>query len=194
MTAPTFGMSSPRAATSVATNRPVVPFLNFSRASIRAVCERSPCSAPTLYPCRRSIISTRDASFLYNAKTRIRASEAPVWVVFLWASERRWESSRLLKCIQYRKGRELEGDAYSFDRTSSKTSTICSTRLLAVKSSLPTVTRTGSCWKVLARRRTASGHVALTDIGDEYLSITHIRCCSTHTSWFGARSPAWYSR
>lgn len=52
--------------------------------------------------------------------------------------------------------------AYSFDRASSKTSRICSTRLLAVRSSLPTVTLTGFRWNVLAKRRTASGHVALT--------------------------------
>ena len=38
----------------------------------------------------------------------------------------------------------------------------CATRLLAVKSSLPTVIRTGSCKKEAAKRRTASGHVALT--------------------------------
>ena len=41
---------------------------------------------------------------------------------------------------------------------------LCSTRLLAVRSSLPTVTCTGFFWNVLANRRTASGHVALTDL------------------------------
>ncbi len=40
--------------------------------------------------------------------------------------------------------------------------TPCATRLLAVKSSLPTVIRTGSRKKEVAKRRTASGHVALT--------------------------------
>lgn len=60
-------------------------------------------------------------------------------------------------------------NAYSFDRESSKTSTDCSTRLLAVRSSLPTVTRTGFIWNVDASLRTASGHVALTarvDVSD----------------------------
>ena len=51
---------------------------------------------------------------------------------------------------------------HSFCRDSSNTSMLCSTRLLAVRSSLPTVTRTGFFWNVLANRRTASGHVALT--------------------------------
>lgn len=50
---------------------------------------------------------------------------------------------------------------YSFSLELSKTSTTWSTRLFAVKSSLPTVTRTGSRWNDDARRRTASGHVAL---------------------------------
>lgn len=57
-------------------------------------------------------------------------------------------------------------DTYSLDRESSKTSTLCSTRLLAVRSSLPTVTRTGSLWNVEASLRTASGHVALTARAD----------------------------
>jgi len=51
---------------------------------------------------------------------------------------------------------------HSFDRSSSNTSTLCSTRLFAVRSSLPTVTLIGLRWNVLASRRTASGHVALT--------------------------------
>jgi hypothetical protein len=72
------------------------------------------------------------------------------------------------------------GYTYSFSRSSSNTSisggsqwaatshaectgdTPCATRLLAVKSSLPTVIRIGSCKKEVAKRRTASGHVALT--------------------------------
>lgn len=74
-------------------------------------------------------------------------------------------------------------ETYSFDRGSSKTSIAigahqfnpskpryfkpCSTRLFAVKSSLPTVTRTGSRWNVLASCLTESGQVALTDIVHE---------------------------
>ena len=49
-----------------------------------------------------------------------------------------------------------------FDLVSSKTSRTCSTRLFAVRSSLPTVTRTGSRWNEAASFRTDSGHVALT--------------------------------
>jgi hypothetical protein len=61
---------------------------------------------------------------------------------------------------------ELDADtsqtAYFFDLVSSNTSRACSTRLFAVRSSLPTVTRTGSRWNVAASFRTESGHVALT--------------------------------
>ena len=52
--------------------------------------------------------------------------------------------------------------AYFFDLVSSNTSKTCSTRLFAVRSSLPTVTRTGSRWNEAASFRTESGHVALT--------------------------------
>ena len=62
---------------------------------------------------------------------------------------------------------------HSLDRSSSNTSTLCSTRLFAVKSSLPTVTLTGLRWNVLASRRTASGHVALTV--DLYININEIK-------------------
>ena len=51
---------------------------------------------------------------------------------------------------------------YFFDLLSSNTSNTCSTRLFAVRSSLPTVTRTGSRWNEAASFRTESGHVALT--------------------------------
>ena len=87
-------MSSPRAATSVATMSPVRPDLKFSSVSIRAFCDMSPWIAPTAYPCRASICSTRDASFLYSAKISTRASVAPLVDVFLCASERSTASSR----------------------------------------------------------------------------------------------------
>ena len=57
----------------------------------------SPCSAPTEYPWRLSICSTREASFLYNANTRMRASEAPVVLVFLCESDFRTVNRRWLQ-------------------------------------------------------------------------------------------------
>jgi len=60
---------------------------------------------------------------------------------------------------------------YFFDLVSSNTSRTCSTRLFAVRSSLPTVTRTGSCWNEAASFRTESGHVALTGGHGEWLVV-----------------------
>lgn len=74
---------------------------------------------------------------------------------------------------------------YFFDLTSSNTSRTCPTRLFAVRSSLPTVTRTGSRWNEAASFRTESGHVALTKIYCERVDArtrtarfhAHIRVC-----------------
>lgn len=80
----------------------------------------------------------------------------------------RFRQARAGKSVSTRKERKKVGYesakrcTYSFSRGSSNTSMTCSTRLFAVRSSLPTVTRIGSCWNVLASLRTASGHVALT--------------------------------
>ena len=60
-------------------------------------------------------------------------------------------------------------DTYSLSRKLSSTSTICSIRLFALSSSLPTVMRIGLVRKVDASRRTDSGHVAET--GYDQLSI-----------------------
>ena len=100
----------------------------------------------------------------------MRASEAPVVLVFLCDSDFRTVSRRWLQNEVRIVIAEINGSNYSFDRASSKTSTLCSTLLFAVKSSLPTVTLTGSRWNVLAKRRTASGQVALT-----------IKCPSEHS-------------
>jgi hypothetical protein len=59
-------------------------------------------------------------------------------------------------------GVDMRRVTYFFDLVSSNTSNTCSTRLFAVRSSLPTVTRTGSRWNEAASFRTESGHVALT--------------------------------
>ena len=59
-------------------------------------------------------------------------------------------------------GTDTRTMTYFFDLLSSNTSNTCSTRLFAVRSSLPTVTRTGSRWNEAASFRTESGHVALT--------------------------------
>ena len=67
--------------------------------------------------------------------------------------------------------------AYFFDLGSSNTSRACSTRLFAVRSSLPTVTRTGSRWNEAASLRTESGHVALTREFCELLGMwTGVQC------------------
>lgn len=71
--------------------------------------------------------------------------------------------------------------AYFFDRVSSNTSKTCSTRLFAVRSSLPTVTRTGSRWNEAASFRTESGHVALTRIFCEWLIVRTNARRSTRT-------------
>ena len=147
---------------------------------MRVLCDMSPCSAPTEYPWRLSICSTREASFLYNANIRMRASEAPVVLVFLCDSDFRTVSRRWLETEVRIVIDEINGSNYSFDRASSKTSTHCSTLLFAVKSSLPTVTLTGSRWNVLAKRRTASGQVALTIICLSEHSNLNVN--KTHTS------------
>lgn len=67
----------------------------------------------------------------------------------------------LWKCRLMLRNVDGTDGSHSFERESSKTSTNCSTRLFAVKSSLPTVTRTGSRWNDDASLRTASGQVAL---------------------------------
>lgn len=62
------------------------------------------------------------------------------------------------------KGSGEEDSTDSFCLGSSMTSTICSIRLFAVSSSLPTVTLMGSFRKVLASRLTDSGQVAETEV------------------------------
>ena len=57
---------------------------------------------------------------------------------------------------------DARNTTHFFDLVSSNTSRTCLTRLFAVRSSLPTVTRTGSRWNEAASFRTESGHVALT--------------------------------
>ena len=69
---------------------------------------------------------------------------------------------------------------YSLDRASSKTSIRCSTRLFAVRSSLPTVTLTGFCWNVVAKRRTDSGHVALTVQGSTQCKTANSNSLTHH--------------
>ena len=83
---------------------------------------------------------------------------------------------------------------HSFWRLSSNTSTNCSTRLFAVRSSLPTVTRTGRFWNVLASRLTASGHVALTKNNKKAMSTDeprspldlHIKVCLSFAGFVAA--------
>ncbi len=92
MTVPTFGISRPLAATSVATIKLASPLLNLSSISIRALCDISPCKAHAVYPCCLSICSKRAASFLYNAKTKTRESNE-LFGFFFKARERNASSN-----------------------------------------------------------------------------------------------------
>jgi hypothetical protein len=74
-------------------------------------------------------------------------------------------------------------------------STPCAMRLLAVKSSLPTVIRTGSRKNESANRRTASGHVALTILRASNVKTEKKRVHDeTYTSKSVALHPASHTR
>ena len=75
-----------------------------------------------------------------------------------------------------------EDSTDSFCLGSSMTSTICSIRLFAVSSSLPTVTLMGSFRKVLASRLTDSGQVAETRMSAARMHRILARSQLTHDS------------
>ena len=78
MTKSTPLMSSPRAATSVATMQRMEPFLNAARHASRAACGTSPCSAlHSSLDVSAGFTASSSASFLVSTNTIVRPSAAP---------------------------------------------------------------------------------------------------------------------